>query len=134
MKKKMFFIILTTFVVLLFSSLLTVTSYGVNSPTAKEIGNSNPLIDHKLGADPYAIVYDGRVYIYMSSDAYEYSNGRIVENSFSNLNKIHVISSADLVNWTDHGAIPVAGANGLNSGRELQNGHGVHGHHRQHTK
>ncbi len=119
MKKKMFFIILTTFVVLLFSSLLTVTSYGVNSPTAKEIGNSNPLIDHKLGADPYAIVYDGRVYIYMSSDAYEYSNGRIVENSFSNLNKIHVISSADLVNWTDHGAIPVAGANGLNGGKGI---------------
>lgn len=118
MKKKIFCIMMTL-VMLLFSNLLAITSYGANSPTAKKIGNSNPLIDHKLGADPYAIVYDGRVYIYMSSDAYEYSNGKIVDNSFSNLNKIHVISSADLVNWTDHGAIPVAGANGLNGGKGI---------------
>lgn len=112
-------IMIITLTMLLFSTSLIITSYAVNSPIAKEIGNSNPLIDHKLGADPYAIVYDGRVYIYMSSDAYEYSNGRLVENSFSNLNKIHVISSADLVNWTDHGAIPVAGANGLNGGKGI---------------
>ena len=90
MKKKMFFIILTTFVVLLFSSLLTVTSYGVNSPTAKEIGNSNPLIDHKLGADPYAIVYDGRVYIYMSSDA------RI---AMEELLKIHSVTSIKYMSY-----------------------------------
>lgn len=112
-------IMVMTFILLLFSNSFIITSYGVNSPIAKEIGNSNPLIDHKLGADPYAIVYDGRVYLYMSSDAYEYSNGRLVENSFSSLNKIHVISSADLVNWTDHGAIPVAGANGLNDGKGI---------------
>jgi len=42
MKKKMLSVVLMTFVVLLFSSLLPITSYGVNSPIAKEIGNSNP--------------------------------------------------------------------------------------------
>nr|WP_281281729.1 RICIN domain-containing protein [Paenibacillus oralis] len=81
---------------------------------AKTPGNSNPLMDHKLGADPSALVYNGRVYIYMSSDAYEYdSNGKIKANSFSNLNKVHLISSDDMVNWTDHGAIPVAGSGGI---------------------
>ncbi|MGZ7441095.1 glycoside hydrolase family 43 protein [Paenibacillus sp. TH7-28] len=81
---------------------------------AKTPGNSNPLMDHKLGADPSALVYNGRVYIYMSSDAYEYdSNGKIKSNSFSNLNKVHLISSDDMVNWTDHGAIPVAGSGGI---------------------
>ncbi|WP_411830971.1 glycoside hydrolase family 43 protein [Paenibacillus peoriae] len=81
---------------------------------AKTPGNSNPLMDHKLGADPSALVYNGRVYIYMSSDAYEYdSNGKIKSNSFSNLNKVHLISSDDMVNWTDHGAIPVAGPSGI---------------------
>ncbi|MDQ6417896.1 family 43 glycosylhydrolase [Paenibacillus sp. LHD-117] len=80
---------------------------------AKIPGYANPLMDHKLGADPYALVYDGRVYIYMSSDSYEYDeNGNIKGNSFANLNKVHLISSADMVNWTDHGAIPVAGPNG----------------------
>ncbi|MDQ8735671.1 family 43 glycosylhydrolase [Paenibacillus sp. LHD-38] len=81
---------------------------------AKIPGYSNPLMDHKLGADPYALAYNGRVYIYMSSDDYEYdSNGNVKDNSFSNLNRVFVISSDDMVNWTDHGAIPVAGPAGI---------------------
>lgn len=81
---------------------------------AKVPGYANPLMDHKLGADPYALVYDGRVYIYMSSDEYEYdANGNVKSNSFSNLNRVFVISSDDMVNWTDHGAIPVAGPGGI---------------------
>ncbi|CAM3221440.1 family 43 glycosylhydrolase [Paenibacillus lupini] len=81
---------------------------------AKIPGYSNPLISHKLGADPFAMVYDGRVYIYMSSDEFEYDgNGNVKDNSFSNLNRVFVISSDDMVNWTDHGAIPVAGPNGI---------------------
>ena len=71
----------------------------------------------------------------MSSDAYEYSNGRIVENSFRKFkqNTCHIFCR--FINWTDHGAIPVAGANGLNGGKGIpQNGHGVHGRRRQHTK
>ncbi|MEV5030334.1 S-layer homology domain-containing protein [Paenibacillus sp. LPE1-1-1.1] len=81
---------------------------------AKIPGYSNPLMDHKLGADPYALAYNGRVYIYMSSDDYEYdSNGNVKDNTFSNLNRVFVISSDDMVNWTDHGAIPVAGPSGI---------------------
>ncbi|MCZ8520768.1 MULTISPECIES: family 43 glycosylhydrolase [Paenibacillus] len=81
---------------------------------AKIPGYSNPLMSHKLGADPFALVHDGRVYIYMSSDEYEYDgSGKIKDNSFSNLNRVFVISSADMVNWTDHGAIPVAGPSGI---------------------
>lgn len=93
---------------------------AAKSTIAKSVGNSNPLIDHHLGADPYALTYNGRVYIYMSSDNYEYnSNGTIKDNSFANLKSIFVISSEDMVNWTDHGAIPVAGANGLNGGQGI---------------
>ncbi|WP_246302918.1 family 43 glycosylhydrolase [Paenibacillus plantarum] len=99
----------------------TVSNIGLKQlPTkayAKIPGYANPLMSHILGADPFAMVYDGRVYIYMSSDDYEYdSNGNIKDNSFSNLNRIFVISSADMVNWTDHGAIPVAGKNNANNG------------------
>jgi len=80
---------------------------------AKKVGYSNPLIDYKYGADPYALVYNGKVYLYMSSDAYEYdSNGNIIDNDYSNIKTISVISSSDMVNWTDEGEIPVAGPNG----------------------
>lgn len=77
---------------------------------AKEPGMANPLITHKFGADPFAMEYNGRVYIYMTSDAYEYDeSGNIIENDYSEINTISVISSADLVNWTDHGEIAVGG-------------------------
>jgi len=83
-------------------------------------GYNNPLRDYKLGADPYAIVYNGRVYLYMSSDDYVYdNNGKLIENNFSMLNKVFVMSSDDLVNWTDHGAVLVAGANNLNNGKGI---------------
>lgn len=56
----------------------------------------------------------------MSSDDYEYNSvGTIKDNSFANLNKVFVISSADMVYWTDHVAIPVAGATGANSRRGI---------------
>lgn len=82
----------------------------------KQLGNSNPLVDYKYGADPYVMEYDGRVYVYMSSDSYIYNaDGTIAENNYSNINTISVISSADLVNWTDHGKIKVAGETGAAS-------------------
>ncbi|WOO38235.1 carbohydrate-binding protein [Anaerocolumna sp. AGMB13020] len=96
------------------------TVYAASSTIAKSVGNSNPLIDHHLGADPFALTYNGRVYLYMSSDNYEYnSDGTIKENSFANLKSVFVISSEDMVNWTDHGAVPVAGANGANGGQGI---------------
>ncbi len=80
----------------------------------KELGYSNPLISHRLGADPYAITYNGRVYIYMSSDEFMYdSTGKIISNTFANLNRVLIISSDDMVNWTDHGYVQVAGPNGV---------------------
>lgn len=74
----------------------------------------NPVMTQHFGADPYAIVYDGRVYLYMTGDEIGYDeNGNIAENTYGDINTIRVISSEDLVNWTDHGAINAAGINGL---------------------
>lgn len=100
-------------------------SYDVSSANAKvsmvqpapAIGkvppHGNPLVSHKFGADPYALVYNGRVYLYMTNDVFEYdAEGNVKENSYALINKIGVISSDDLVNWTDHGEIHVAGPNG----------------------
>ena len=81
---------------------------------AKIPGYSNPLIDYDFGADPFALEYNGRVYVYMTADQFEYDqDGNIIDNTYSKINSLHVISSADLVNWTDHGFIPVAGPNGV---------------------
>ncbi len=75
--------------------------------------NGNPLVSHKFGADPYALVYKDRVYIYNTNDHFEYNeNGQLKENTYANINKISVISTSDLVNWTDHGEISIAGTEG----------------------
>lgn len=80
---------------------------------AKKLGYSNPLVTTDFGADPYAIVYDGRVYVYMTSDDYEYdADGNVKDNSFDYIKTLRIISSDDMVNWTDHGEIKVAGKDG----------------------
>ena len=80
---------------------------------AKPIGNHNPVMTWRYGADPWALVANGRVYLYMTGDAPEFDMyGKPIENNYSKINTINVISSDDLVNWTDHGAINAAGENG----------------------
>lgn len=87
---------------------------GVKEAVGKLPPNGNPLAAHKFGADPYALVFGDRVYLYMTADKFEYDEaGEIKENTYSSINKITVLSSSDLVNWTDHGEIPVAGPEGL---------------------
>ncbi len=81
--------------------------------TLKQFGYDTPVMTQRLGADPYAIVYDGRVYLYMTGDVVEYNaDGTVKDNSFSKIYTLNVISSADLVNWTDHGSIKAASMKG----------------------
>ena len=86
------------------------------TPTAsyKADGENNPLFTQRFGADPGVMEYNGRVYVYTTNDVIEYdSDGKVTENTYAQINKINCLSSADLVNWTDHGAIPVAGTDGI---------------------
>ena len=80
----------------------------------KAEGENNPLYTQRFGADPGAMEYEGRVYVYMTDDVIEMdSQGNVKENSYSQIRGINCISSSDLVNWTDHGRIPVAGKGGI---------------------
>lgn len=89
------------------------TAQVVYAPPTEAVGklppNGNPLVAHKFGADPYALVYNGRVYLYATNDVLEYDDaGNVKDNTYGNINKLSVISSDDLVNWTDHGTVVVA--------------------------
>lgn len=76
----------------------------------KKQGEHNPVMTQRFGADPYALVYDGRVYLYMTGDTFiRDENGEVMENVYSQIDRINVISSEDLVNWTDHGTVYAAG-------------------------
>lgn len=80
----------------------------------KGVQNSNPIIEQHYGADPFAMVYEDTVYFYMTADAYEYNAAKeIKENSYSKIASIYVVSTKDMVNFTDHGEIRVAGKDGV---------------------
>lgn len=75
----------------------------------KGLENTNPLITQRFGADPYAMVYEDRVYLYMTADTFEYDGkGNPVENTYGKINQINVISTDDMVNFTDHGSVKAA--------------------------
>lgn len=78
----------------------------------KGLEDTNPLMTQRFGADPYAMEYKGRVYFYMTADAFEYEGGEVRENTYSKIHQINVISTADMVNFTDHGSIEAAGSQG----------------------
>ena len=79
----------------------------------KGVANNNPIIEQHYGADPFALVYDDTVYFYMTADAYEYdAKGEIKENSYSQIRSLYVVSTKDMINFTDHGEITIAGKNG----------------------
>ena len=57
----------------------------------------NPLVTHIRTADPSPLVYNGRFYIVVGRD-------EVNANGF-NMYEWHLLSSSDMNNWTDHGAI-----------------------------
>ena len=90
----------------LFESIGTIEAY-------KGLEDTNPIITQCFGADPYAMVYGDRVYFYMTADVFEYdSKAQIKENSYGKINTIRVVSTTDMVNFEDHGAIKVGGSQG----------------------
>ena len=88
---------------------------GVEPGTSyKKPGENNPLYTQRFGADPGVMEYNGRLYVYMTNDVIEYdAQGHVKENSYGQIRHISCISSDDMVNWTDHGLIPVAGPAGI---------------------
>lgn len=57
----------------------------------------NPMVTQIFTADPNAVVYGDKIYVYTSHDVDGQDNYDMVD--------YHVFSSADMVNWQDHGVI-----------------------------
>ena len=71
--------------------------------------NGNPLLDFMFAADPTAIVYNGRVYVYATNDHQQYEKvGKDGKNSYGYIRTLVMMSSDDMVNWTYHGLINTA--------------------------
>jgi arabinoxylan arabinofuranohydrolase len=60
-----------------------------------------PIVSHRFLADPGALVYNGRVYLYCSND----DENPATEDGGYEMASIVCVSSSDLKNWTDHGIV-----------------------------
>ncbi len=69
---------------------------------------ANPLLDFHYIADPTAIEYNGRLYVYGTNDHQQYEAGT-PSNTYEAINSLVVISTDDMVNWTYHGLIDTKG-------------------------
>jgi len=86
------------------------------SDTWKIWGHKNSLLTHGFGADPTALVYEDKVYIYASNDSLMYNaSGSVIQMDYAaGIQGTRSLSSSDLVNWTDHGIINISGVKSTN--------------------
>ena len=72
----------------------------------KGTGYNNPISANIFCADPTALEYNGRLYVYGSNDHQQFiANGKKGENNYGEIKSIVVFSTDDMVNWTFHGTI-----------------------------
>ena len=72
----------------------------------KQLKDHNPCMTQKFSADPGVMIYNNRIYIYSSNDG-KPEKFTPETNIFKQIKQINIMSSDDLVNWSDHGSIPV---------------------------
>lgn len=68
---------------------------------------NNPLLDFAFTADPTAVEYEGRLYVYGTNDQQQCDETHPdSSNSYERINSLAMMSTCDMVNWTYHGTIP----------------------------
>lgn len=74
----------------------------------KGASNGNPISACVFCADPTALEYDGRLYVYGTNDHQQFiQNKKSGSNGYGNIKSLVVFSTDDMVNWTFHGTIDV---------------------------
>lgn len=96
---------------ILMASLLA-SSIGISAvelaKTYKAVGNGNPISACVFCADPTAIEYEGRIYVYGTNDHQQFIvNNKTGSNGYGNIKSLVVFSTNDMMNWTFHGTIDV---------------------------
>ena len=74
----------------------------------KTKSNSNPISSNIFCADPGALVYKDRLYVYGTNDQQQFICTK--QNSYERITSLVCFSTDDMVNWTFHGEIDVKAA------------------------
>jgi len=75
------------------------------APDFKGTSNKNPISSCVFCADPTALEYNGRLYVYGTNDHQEFiANGKKGDNSYGNIKSLVVFSTDDMMNSVLHGS------------------------------
>lgn len=86
-----------------------ITVQSLDAPTGKNLPDGNPLISNVFCADPTAVEYEGRLYIYGTNDNQQYEAvGADGKNTYEHIKSLVILSTDDMVNYTYHGKIDIA--------------------------
>lgn len=80
----------------------------VSKNTYKNKSEGNPISSTVFCADPTAVEYNGRLYVFGTNDHQQYDAvGPDEDNSYGYIRSLVIFSTEDMVNWTYHGTIEV---------------------------
>ena len=93
--------------------ILMAMSLKLNAQTVatsyKQVSYGNPISPCVFCADPTALEYKGRLYLYGTNDTQQYIvNNKKGSNEYGGIKSLVVFSTDDMVNWTFHGTIDVS--------------------------
>ena len=100
-------IILSITILLLQIHAISLHAQGI-AKNYKADNNNNPISASVFCADPTALDYNGRLYVYGSNDHQQFiKNNKKDGNGYGDIKSLVVLSTEDMVNWTFHGTIDV---------------------------
>jgi arabinoxylan arabinofuranohydrolase len=77
---------------------LSAIALAIVAAIASPARADNPIVQTSYTADPAPMLYEGRLYLYTSHDE------DVTVGNFYTMNDWRLYSTADMVNWTDHGS------------------------------
>lgn len=81
---------------------------SITGISSKNSTDGNPILSNIFCADPTAVEYEGRLYIYGTNDQQQYEAvGADGDNTYEHTKSIVIISTDDMVNYTYHGIINI---------------------------
>ena len=87
---------------------ITISADKISTENYKDTRFANPISPDFFCADPTAIEYEGRLYVYGTNDHQQFeAAGPDADNTYEKIKSFLVFSTDDMVNWTYHGEINV---------------------------
>lgn len=87
---------------------IAVPDNQISTDNYKNTRFNNPISPDFFCADPTAVEYNGRLYVYGTNDHQQFeAAGPDVDNTYEKIKSLLVFSTEDMVNWTYHGEINV---------------------------